>query len=76
MVLGAPWIDQVWVAPASTSLAASWPLALARPATTVPLSRLPASVTAPAKAATALVITGTSLVPVMVITMLYEAVPS
>ena len=66
MVLGAPWIDQVWVAPKSTSVAESWPVAVATPSVAVPSSRLPASVTAPARAAAVLAITGTSLVPWMV----------
>ena len=62
-MLGEPWRVQFWVAPASTSLALSWPLMLTVPGTAVPSSAWPASVTAPAKAAAALVITGTSLVP-------------
>ena len=43
------------------------PLALAVPATTVPLSRFPASVTAPAASAAVEVITGASFVPAIVI---------
>jgi GT2 family glycosyltransferase len=63
------WMDQVLVAPASTSEAVRVPVAVAVPATAVPLSRLPASVTEPARAAAALVTTGTSLVPLMVTVM-------
>src|SRR5437763_16537122 len=57
---------QVVVASASTSLEVNAPLALGVSATTVPLSRLPASITAPAAAAAFETITGLSLVPVMV----------
>ncbi len=66
MVDGVPWMLQVWVAPLSTSLALSCPLTMFVPATAVPSSRLPASVTSPARAAATLVITGTSLVPLIV----------
>ena len=72
MVEGVPWMLQVRVAAVSTSLALSVPLMVEMPGTTVPLSRLPASMTVPARAAAALVITGTSLVPLMVMVRVEE----
>ena len=64
---------QVLVAPASTSLLVSVPVAVGVPATTVPSVRLPASVTLPAAAPAALLTTGASFVPVMVTVTLWSA---
>ena len=57
---------QVRVAPASTSEALNVPVTELVPATAVPLSRWPASVSEPINAAALLVTVGTSLVPLMV----------
>ena len=51
------------------------PLASGVPATTAPPSRLPASTTAPAFPPTAVVITGASLVPVMVTSICLMTTP-
>jgi len=69
VVDGVPTMVHSWVASASSSVALSVPLTVLVPATAVPSSREPASVTLPARAVAALLTTGTSLVPVMVTVM-------
>ena len=61
-----PSTDHVCVASVSVSETESVPLTADVPATTAPLSRLPASVTEPAFASTSFVTTGTSFVPLIV----------
>ena len=69
MVDGVPSMVQVWVALSSTSVALSVPLTVLVPATALPSSSEPASVTLPARAAASLLTTGTSLVPLIVTVM-------
>ena len=70
----APSTDQLRPLLASTSDTLSVPITEALPATAVPASRLPASVTLPALAAALLATTGVSFVPLIVTVTVWSAV--